>query len=234
MDSGVVVALIAAAGGLLTSMYTLQRQRIHGTELTILQHDLDEKTHKEQRDLAAVEQLDRAREPLLRAAEDLKYRINNIRGNFLIYIHATDDARRRVALLGTLYRFGKFWAVVESLYTIIDVLRFESDEDTKAVSELLISIATEFASDYPDDLRLMVWREEQRAIGELMTRDVGIGSIGFAAFTDLYDAKLSTWFSSMARDIQSEGIDESARLTRLEGLLGQLVDQLKKGRRLAL
>lgn len=61
-------------------------------------------------------------------------------------------------------------------------------------------------------------------------REVGIGSIGFATFTTIWDDKLSTWFSNMERDMQSQGIEKSPRLTELEDLLGQLVEQLKKGR----
>jgi len=236
MDSGIVVALIAAFGGLLTSMYTLQRQGIQAAKFEHLKHALDEESQEKQRKLDAIEYLDRFREPLLHAAADLKFRINNIRqrGFLVLYVRSDDESRRRVALLGTLYRFGRYWAVGESLYTLVDVVRFERDEDTKAVSDLLILIASEFAPDSPDNGRLMVWRDEQHAIGELMMREGGIGSIGFAKFTASYEAELSTWFSSMERDLQSDRIEESARLRHLENLLGQLVEQLNKGRREAL
>lgn len=139
MDSGIAVALIAAVTGLLTSIYTLREQ--HKLDYLKLGRE-DKKSQREE-----IRQLDRHREPFLQAADDLRDRIYNIRKRHFLVVYLQNERRNRIALLSTFYRFGKYWAVVESLYTAIDVVRFARDEDTKAVSHLLVSIGKAFATD---------------------------------------------------------------------------------------
>jgi hypothetical protein len=81
----------------------------------------------EERRFAAKEQLDRYREPLVLAAVDLWHRVDNIRRkNFRFYFDRVDSEwRGRVAVLGTLYRFAKYWSVVDQVRQSIGVLRFE-------------------------------------------------------------------------------------------------------------
>jgi hypothetical protein len=67
------------------------------------------------RQLAAREQLDRYRAPLLAAADDLGRRINNIRTDkFFAYL--AKDSRRELALSNTLFRFAQYFAWVEIFY----------------------------------------------------------------------------------------------------------------------
>jgi hypothetical protein len=89
------------------------------------------------------------------------------------------EGRERAALLGTLFRFAQFFGWTEIIYAYSGRLRFESDADTVEVANKLRAIARTLAVDRLDrtDLadftstRLMIWREEQRAIGELMRID---------------------------------------------------------------
>jgi type II secretory pathway pseudopilin PulG len=117
MVTSIVLALIAAVSGLLSSLWTLQRQQKANERLAALHAELAARTRAEERQLAGKELLDNHREPLIAAAEDLKDRIFNIRQkNFRWYYHPTDSEwRSRVALLGTLFRFGKYWSVVDQL-----------------------------------------------------------------------------------------------------------------------
>lgn len=113
------------------------------------------------------------------------------------------------------------------------MLKFDQDDDTRVVNELLGRIRRVFASDQIDGDRLMVWREEQRAIGELMHAAEGYDSvhvIGFSTFLDQHSSRFAPWLSSFERDIQARGTVQSPRLAELQELLGRLVAELKKGR----
>jgi len=235
--TSIVLALIAAVSGLLSSVWTLQRQQKAQKELEILRRDHDRETRAEQRRLAASEQLDKYREPLILAAVDLWQRVDNIRlKNFRWYFDRADSEwRGRIAVLGTLYRFAKYWSVVDQLRRSIGVLRFETDEDTRATAHLLSEIDGTLSSDSRFGGRtLMVWREEQRGVAELMRspepNDTVVSIIGFASFVDTYAQRLKPWLSDFERDLRSTGVEESPRMAELQRLLGQLIDQLDPGR----
>jgi hypothetical protein len=88
------------------------------------------------RRLAAREQLDRYRAPLLAAADDLGRRINNIRNdNFFAYL--ANDSRRELALSSTLFRSAQYFAWVEIVYGFSDRLRLASDQATQAVAKAM-------------------------------------------------------------------------------------------------
>jgi hypothetical protein len=135
--------------------------------------DSHQKNQDEQ--LAARARLDRFRMPLLAAADDLGRRLNNIRNDgFFAYLDV--DHRRDMALRSTLFRLAQYLGWVEIIYGHADRLRFENDGATKAVSQTMSDISWILAADEFDrrdddhftSSQLMLWREEQRAIGELM------------------------------------------------------------------
>jgi hypothetical protein len=95
-------------------------------------------------------QLDRYREPLLLAAIDIAHRINNLRNRCFFETYLTgssDDARSVTAQLGTLYRFAKYWATVESLYSSVSIVRFENDANTEKVARCLGRIGRTYTDD---------------------------------------------------------------------------------------
>lgn len=241
MDVAVVVALIAAGvgvltavAGLLTALITSGRQSRTAQNLARLQEELKAQTREEERLHAAREELNRYREPLLAAARDVAHRLGNIRqGFFLTYLHHADDRRLLIALRSTLYRFGRYWAVVESLYESVSELRFASEEDTRKVAALLAGIGSTFASDTYGSPQFMVWREEQRGIADLMrekTRAGEGGVIGFASFMGTYETKMVAWFSELERDLQAENASTSRKLEDLQGLFDELITQLEADR----
>jgi len=206
-------------------------------QLVALRDDLDRNARAEERRFAAKEQLDRYREPLILAAVDLWNRVDNIRRrNFRWYFDGADSQwRSRVAVLGTLYRFAKYWSVVDQLRRSIGALRFETDEDTRATALLLSEIDGALSTDSRFGGRtLMVWRAEQRGVAELMRsvkpHDNVISIIGFATFVDMYEQRLKPWFSDFERDLRSAGVEDSPRMAELQRLLGRLIDQLDPGR----
>lgn len=132
--------------------------------------------------------------------------------------------------LATLYRFGKYWGTVESLYGTVNLLLFERNASTKDVADLLNQIGGIFASDSPrvGGLKLMIWREEQRAIAELMQRNASGGKpvIGFATFVRQYSAEFAPWFAAFERDLLLEDIESSPRLATLHATIDRLVAHL--------
>lgn len=180
----------------------------------------------EERALTAEAELDRVRQPLLAAAIDLAHRINNIRVDwFHDYLSSPEPMRREVAMKGTLYRFARYWFVVESLYDRADLGKLLAEPSTRPVAATLRQIGQTFASDQHDGGRLMVWREEQRAIAELTRApDEPAGSIGFASFFAQYDEKFASWFAFFSRDLPNA--DTSERLRLVQQLLGELIEQL--------
>ena len=66
-------------------------------------------------------------------------------------------------------------------------MHLETEQDTKDVAETLARIGRTFATDSLDSPELMLWREEQRAIGGLM-QESGESSriLGFESFVEVY------------------------------------------------
>jgi hypothetical protein len=191
----------------------------------------DGRQRKEERRLAAREKLARYREPLLSAADDLGSRINNIRHDgFLFYLDVPE--RQRTALIGTLFRFAQFFGWTEILYGVFDRLRFEHDTSTRAVADVLRDIGRTLAVDRldrtdpmdPTTTRLMIWREEQRAIGELMRVDGDLPRcLSFDSFASQYDERFSPWFETFAAQLDPACTPQTDRLAELQRLLAELI-----------
>jgi hypothetical protein len=250
MDPAPLAAVVTASAALIASLIagfislkTQISQARSNQDVILLRDRLDSETRQRERTISARAELDELREPLLAAAKDLQQRIWNIRKNeFFSYLNSEDLHRREVALLGTLHRFARYWAMQELLNSRVNLLRFEADPDTQDVAELVRTIASTFASDSADGLNLIFWREEQRAVAELMvdfSADSPVPPVtGFATFRRRYkqdaqreDAEdLVLWFSDFARDLQSDTIVESNRLQLLDDRLKDLVKALEKGR----
>lgn len=249
MDVAIIVALIALLGTVASlgwQAWVSRQQREADQALAASQHEASAELERLRDELArqrqadeherdAAGQLDLYREPLLAAAKDLHHRIRNIREQgFLGYLAAGESQHSRMALLGTFYRLGKYWGTVDSLYGSVDLLQFERNAATKDVAGLLDRIGTTFAGDGYDvgGRTLMVWREEQRAVAELMQRDAvrGRAVIGVASFVERYDRDFAVWFKGWDDGLRTSGIESSARLARLQELSAELMDRLQAER----
>lgn len=252
MDVAVVAALIAAGvgvltavAGLVTALVTSGRQSRTARDVGQLQveaaqalarqqEQLKAKSREDERFHAALEQLDRYREPLLAATQEAAHRLRNINeGEFLTYLQHGEERRRLLALRSTLYRLGRYWAVVETLYESVNELRFTTEEETKRVASLLAEIGREFASDAYSPPRFMVWREEQRGVADLMREGSTPGSnevMGFARFMEVYDTTMAPWFVELEQDLQANHASTSRKLEVLQRLLEKLVSQLMLNR----
>lgn len=232
MSASVAVALIASLGSVLIAvgnLYWTARQR-----------------KAEQREAAQAE-LDRYREPLLSAVDQLGNRIDNIRNASFFWYLETD--RREHALISTLYRFAQYFAWTEIIYGGSGHLRFAANKSTRTVSDTLSRITSTLADDRydrtdPRDFttsQLMIWREEQRAIGELMRQRGSVpGCVGYSSFANNYQDRYSKWFAGFEPQLKymfatrSGGKDRgSERIDQLQGLMAQLLVELDTRRAIA-
>lgn len=174
--------------------------------------------------------LDRLRKPLLLAADDLGHRINNIRlGQFDKYI-LEGGPRQHLALRTSSFRFARYFGWIEVLDRQVTFLEFGDEADTHAVALALRNIGGAFADDRPDT-HLMLWREEQRAIGGLMQLPgQAPGVMGYDAFDRLYDERFAAWFARFEDDLQRSDIKDSPRLARLQENLAELLLALDRER----
>ena len=79
----------------------------------------------------------------------------------------------------------------------------------------------------PTTTRLMMWREEQRAIGELMrVNSDPPRCLSFDSFARQYDEHFSPWFATFAAQLDPASTPSSERLAELQRLLAGLVREL--------
>jgi hypothetical protein len=211
MDAGVAVALIAAATSLALgafNAYWSWRQR------------------NRERRIEAKAELSRYRKPLLEAAADLGARIDNIQhSNFDVYFESNE--RREIAVKSTLYRFARYFGTLEILRSQMSFLEFEDDRATREVAKLLLDIEGTMSSD--DYRGFMLWREEQRAIGELALEREGdtLRCIGFATFVNQFDQHLGSWLEELETQLKETGTAaKSGRLKAVQSHLQKLVQKL--------
>jgi hypothetical protein len=199
----------------------------------------DQREKSQERRRSARAELNRYREPLLSAVDELGNRIDNIRNkNYLRYYLKTE--RRQTALRTTSFRIAQYFAWTEILYGDSGQYRFAADKETHAVNANLGWVAATFTNDDLDQeksgqaasSRLMLWREEQRGIGELMRKPGSSPAcVGYSTFVKNYDNHYSEWFKRFEAELESmflptEPKPDSQRLTLLQGVLAELLVNL--------
>lgn len=242
MDIELTVALVAAVAALVVALVTAwwnSRTARHVASLQSetqagmarLQSELGRQSDDRARALEAREVLDRYRKPLMAAAEDLRGRVANIRmKGFWVYF-PDEGHRGHIARVGTLYRLAAFLGWVEVLHRELTYLAFETQAETKEVAKALERVSRTLATDRYDrvegDPLLMLWREEQRAIGGLMLlREGRLGVIGFEVFAAEFEARHAPWFESFMADLHNPAARSTRRLELLQLHLENLVTLL--------
>jgi hypothetical protein len=178
--------------------------------------------------------LDRYRDPLLASAFELQSRLRNIlHYNFLERYVADDNADKQAAALQTtLYLFAQWFGWREIIRREIQFLRFSRDRQTREVARLLRDIGETFISDEFDP-KFMIWRVEQRGLGERMIvySDGRPTCMGYASFLD-NRSTMKQWLDPLERDLRTLDDKGRERLTQLQHLLLDLVFKLdEKGMR---
>lgn len=195
MTAAVIVALIALVGTVanvgMTYMLTVRSERqraIHRADAQWL------------RVLSSLEQ----------AAEDLRSRIGNIvRGGFLD-AYGADIIRTDEAVRSTGFRFAQYFAWSEVFRRALRDIDPRHEAEARELERLQAKICRTFASDHDyGPGYFMVWREAQRAIGELMISkesDV-VDTVGVAGFVDQLD-RMKPWMNGIMEAMTCAGPSE--------------------------
>jgi hypothetical protein len=222
VDTALIVACISGAVALASAGFS------GWTQLQLSQRERQGK--QEERRSEAKVALDRYRGPLLDAAWQLGARVDNIRNRgFFVYLSEGND-RAEHAKRATLFRVAYYLGWREYVRSQVQLLPFENDEETRLAAAFLSDVTRVLGSDQVDGQWAMLWGDEQRGIGELMTdQPPGASFIvrGYAAFYRDYDQTFAEWMERFANDLfQSAKVTGSDRLRLLQWALYGLVRQL--------
>jgi hypothetical protein len=222
VDTALIVACISGAVALASAGFS------GWTQLRV--KELERQTKEEERRSEAKVVLDRYRGPLLDAAWQLGDRLDNIRNRGFFAYLSEDDGRAPEAKCTTLFRFAYYLGWREYVRTQVQLLRFENEEDTTLAAAFLNDVTRMLASDQLDGQWAMLWGDEQRGIGELMTDQPPGSSFivrGHAAFHRDYDTIFAEWMGHFADDLFTPAkVSSCSRLRLLQWTLYGLVRQL--------
>jgi hypothetical protein len=224
VDTALVVACISGVVALASAVLS------GWTRLQVAKLEREGRAEERRSDAKVV--LDRYRGPLLDAAWQLGDRVDNIRHRAFFDYLSEGSGREQDAKLTTLFRLAYYLGWREFVRTQVQLLRFENEEDTRLAAGLINDVTWALGS---DDLGTwaMLWGDEQRGIGELMTEQPpGASSIvrGHAAFHRDYDNIFAPWMERFAGDLFSSAAVKSERLRLLQWALYGLVRQLDEER----
>jgi hypothetical protein len=210
VDAAIIIALIALAGSVISTVAT-----VFGAPA--LQARREAKT-----------KLQSYREPLLASAYELQARLHNILCDKFLekYLFGGNGAKQEAALESTLYVFAQFFGWREIIRREIQFLRFPRDKETRTTAQTLREIDEAFLTDEFGH-QFMIWRVEQRGLGERMITifEDRLRCMGYAEFIK-HRATMRQWLDPLERDLRSlDGAGEK-RLTRLQHLLLELVNRL--------
>src|SRR6478672_1384241 len=157
--------------------------------------------------LRSEQLLMRYSEPLARAAFDLQSRLYNICRQHLMTDSRTTKHYRR---LSTLWLFGQFLGWIEIVRREVQVINFGDVRRTAELQRHLFDVADILSSGGLDDPQFRLLRADQRAVGELMVVERGIGderrsdSMGYAEFTRRIDEEpgFAQWFNPLEETIK--------------------------------
>ena len=217
MNTSIVTALIALTGGVVGGFISIYGQ----SRLA--------QAWRRARKADAV--LARYREPLVGAAYELQGRLYNIiKLGFLgKYYVRGDEAQKRYAIENTLYVIAQYFGWSEILRHEIQFLSFSDSERTRVVAERQRRLVELFQSDADELGRpFLVWRGEQRAIGELMVSREGdeVRCLGYASFVERKEPEFRGWLKRL--EIEIDELAKSQHTPRLVELQHALVDLVRE------
>ncbi len=225
LAGAVIAALISAAVAL--------RQSTLSERLARLQSDLDTEVHERaalfDRGLRAADVLATYREPLAAAAYDLQSRMYNVLRLDFFAKWGEADGYAEEAITTTLFRLAQYFGWSELLRRKIQFLSFPEDEETRKVARLQSAIAQCFLTD-DYGVALMIWSDEQRAIGERMIVEENgdVLSMGYARFRERCADTFLSYREQLVKEIGAPGVND--RLRDAQHLLCDLVETLDSRR----
>jgi hypothetical protein len=228
----VAVAWIGFAGGvfaaLLSALVAVRQSRMD-ERLLRLGHELDAEQQRRaalfDRDLEAEEVLTRYRQPLAAAAYDLQGRLYNIVVLGFVEGFGGDHPRSEEAARTTLFRIAQYFGWSEILRRDVQFLSFADDGESRAVARLQARISEHFLDSGPGPA-LMLWRDEQRAIGERMiVEEHGkVLCMGYARFSECCETAFAPWLERLWAEISEPAAQ--ARMRAVQHSLCELAQML--------
>lgn len=178
-------------------------------------------------------------DPLLLACLDLQSRIWNITQKDLLDMVEEED-RKDLIYVYTCFLIGQFLSWTHILRREAQFLRFSTQKTNRQLAEILDAIIYVFSNDnIPGEDPFMLWRGQQMAIGEIMTRSVSADGqlycIGYSTFSNEFhtDPEFRKWFVPIERGVDAlvearkrKNRVPTYRLRRLQHLLVDLVRAL--------
>jgi hypothetical protein len=240
----VISAVVALASILLSALTTKsntkfqsQLQRENDEFHTRFQDELQQRRDQASKAARLEEVVGHYRDPLLSAAFELQSRIYNLvlRG-FAGYLRVGDEDEKSYAVNSTLFVIAQYLAWTEALRRGVQFLDLGDVERSRELADRLENIRAAFSTDTDLHGPFRIFRNEQRAIGELMLEpttatqsgDVPWQCMGFAAFCSRLET-FASWFARLDRDIRafsSRRKSGRGRLAALQNRLMNLVDFL--------
>jgi hypothetical protein len=175
-------------------------------------------------------------EPLVYASDQLLNRIHNI--DVHGFLHKFGGTRHDYVVESTAFSIAELLGWMELLRQDQQLVGLGEEESTRSLNECLQRVGRAFASSHivtADGLPapFMIWRHDQRAIGELMIAraDGTPRCLGYARFTTRLrdDDGFRPWFARLVADIEAGIVDDAAARVRLaqvreatQGLLDHL------------
>lgn len=216
MNTAIVIAVVALAGSVVTAI-------VSTFGLPVFQGRQD-----------ARKVLDTYQEPLTAAAYELQARLYNILCLQFVdrYIKNNKQGKHDAAVHSTLYVFAQFFGWRELIRGGVQYLNFSRHQRTRRLSQLLRDIDEEFLADSYGP-QFMLWRVEQRGLGERMISSVNgrVTCLGYAAFVEQRNT-MDEWLKPLEHDLENLNDGGRRRLTRIQHLLLELVRELDdKGKR---
>jgi hypothetical protein len=210
MNTAIAIALIALVGSIVSTVIT-----VFGT--------IGLQSRREAR-----QKLQTYREPLLLACYELQARLHNILKVQFVEKYITDDksGKRKAAIDSTLFVFAQYFSWREIIRQEIIYLHFPKDSQTRKIYRLLGEIGRIFLSE-EYGAQFMVWRVEQRGLGERMiaSADGKLSCIGYASFLERR-ASMHEWLGPLEHDLENLGKEGRARLRELQHMLLDLIGEL--------
>jgi hypothetical protein len=211
MDPAIIVAILALIGTVGNASVTYYVQN----------KSSDRKARQE-----AEAALARYRDPLVSAAFDLQSRLYNICRKDFFHKYGEGHPRHAEAVDSTLYLFGQYFAWSEILRRSIQFLDLRETDKTREVAAVQAKIVDLFADDSGAlGPAFMIWRTEQRGIGEQMISNENGTPIclGYASFIEKRGGELHRWFDRLESDFDTLSQASNERLQRLHHELLELV-----------
>jgi hypothetical protein len=172
------------------------------------------------------------RDPLLLASLDLQSRIWNLVQQNLLAYHEDND-KRDLIYVYTAFLVGQFLSWTYILRREAQFLRFSTQKNNRKLARILEALTFTFGTDATEgETPFMLWRGQQMAIGEVMTKGDGgqLYCIGYSTFSHKYqnEPDFRLWFIPIEKSIgwlarERRDPVPTYRLRRLQHLLIDLI-----------